>query len=372
MKKTACLLLSLAVVVLTFGQNATIKGTIGGLKGIGDKIVISRIDKNKVLPVDTVTLDASGNFRCTLQLSNPTLYLINVLDNPDIPVSHIMATPKETINISMTYDSDVNYMVINSASGSKNVQLYKEFNALMYEFSKKAQALDTEFGQPGTSNERKEQLSSTFMELQVSNNIAIRQLISKNVNVLMSAFLVTYFDSDFETYADLYEAVQKGLEKQYPDNQFVQYVASKVQTNLGPGHMAPEIAMNNPEGKELKLSDLRGNIVLIDFWASWCSPCRAENPNVVRLYNKYHSKGFEVFSVSLDRSRNEWLNAINRDGLIWSNHVSDLNGWTSSGGATYGITSIPSTVLVDREGRIIARNLRGNDLERKLREIFGE
>ena len=258
MKKTACLLLSLAVVVLTFGQNATIKGTIGGLKGIGDKIVISRIDKNKVLPVDTVTLDASGNFRCTLQLSNPTLYLINVLDNPDIPVSHIMATPKETINISMTYDSDVNYMVINSASGSKNVQLYKEFNALMYEFSKKAQALDTEFGQPGTSNERKEQLSSTFMELQVSNNIAIRQLISKNVNVLMSAFLVTYFDSDFETYADLYEAVQKGLEKQYPDNQFVQYVASKVQTNLGPGHMAPEIAMNNPEGKELKLSDLRG------------------------------------------------------------------------------------------------------------------
>jgi thiol-disulfide isomerase/thioredoxin len=136
--------------------------------------------------------------------------------------------------------------------------------------------------------------------------------------------------------------------------------------------MAPDIAMSDPDGKTRRLSDLRGKVVMIDFWASWCSPCRMENPNVVRLYKKYHDKGFEIYSVSLDRNREQWLRAIEKDGLEWSNHVSDLNGWTSSGGATYGITSVPSTVLIDRQGRIIARNLRGEQLANKLKEIFGE
>ena len=97
-----------------------------------------------------------------------------------------------------------------------------------------------------------------------------------------------------------------------------------------------------------------------------------ENPNVVQLYKRYHSKGFEIYSVSLDRDRNAWLLAIDQDGLEWENHVSDLKGWDSSGGHAYGITSVPNTVLVDREGRIIARNLRGSDLAKKLKEIFGE
>jgi thiol-disulfide isomerase/thioredoxin len=111
---------------------------------------------------------------------------------------------------------------------------------------------------------------------------------------------------------------------------------------------------------------------MIDFWASWCRPCRMENPNVVKLYHKYHDKGFEIYSVSLDKNRADWVRAIEQDGLVWPNHVSDLNGWTSSGGATYGIMSVPSTVLVDRDGKIIARNLRGYDLANKLKEIFGE
>lgn len=97
-----------------------------------------------------------------------------------------------------------------------------------------------------------------------------------------------------------------------------------------------------------------------------------ENPNVVKLYHRYHDKGFEIYSVSLDKSHNDWVKAIAQDGLVWPNHVSDLNGWTSSGGASYGITSVPSTVLIDRQGRIIAKNLRGAELANKLKEIFGE
>ena len=135
------------------------------------------------------------------------------------------------------------------------------------------------------------------------------------------------------------------------------------------GAEAPDFAQATPEGKLLKLSDLRGKVVLIDFWASWCGPCRRENPNVVRMYNVYKDKGFEILGVSLDRDRQRWLDAIEADGLTWP-HVSDLQQWSNAAAQLYGVNSIPHTVLLDKEGRILARNLRGDALERKLAEIF--
>ena len=135
---------------------------------------------------------------------------------------------------------------------------------------------------------------------------------------------------------------------------------------------APDIELPSPDGFALRLSDLRGKVVLVDFWASWCRPCRMENPNVVRLYQRFHDKGFEIFSVSLDQSRDAWLKAIQDDGLLWPHHVSDLRGWNSTAGRLYGISSIPATVLVDRQGNIVARNLRGSELEKKLTEIFAQ
>ncbi len=135
------------------------------------------------------------------------------------------------------------------------------------------------------------------------------------------------------------------------------------------GAEAPDFAQATPEGKILRLSDLRGKVVLVDFWASWCGPCRRENPNVVRLYNTYKSKGFEILGVSLDRDRQRWLDAIKEDGLTWY-HVSDLQQWSNAAALLYGVNSIPHTVLVDKDGKIIARNLRGEALEHKLAEIF--
>lgn len=146
------------------------------------------------------------------------------------------------------------------------------------------------------------------------------------------------------------------------------------QPQMGPkvGEKAPELEFRNPDGKLIKLSSLRGKVVLIDFWASWCRPCRVENPNVVRVYNKYHAKGFEVFSVSLDKDKNAWVNGIKQDGLIWSYHVSDLLFWQSKAAAIYGVRSIPHTVLIDKDGTIIAKNLRGQALELALEQIFGD
>ena len=134
---------------------------------------------------------------------------------------------------------------------------------------------------------------------------------------------------------------------------------------------APDIAMMDPAGNQRKLSDLRGKMVLIDFWASWCGPCRRENPNVVRIYNQYKAKGFEIFSVSLDSDKAKWQAAIAQDGLVWDNHVSDLKGWQNGAAQQYGISSIPHTILVGPDGKIVATHLRGPQLEEALKAQFG-
>ncbi len=139
---------------------------------------------------------------------------------------------------------------------------------------------------------------------------------------------------------------------------------------IGIGQPAPDLNFKDLNNQPLKLSSLKGKIVLLDFWASWCRPCRAENPHVVELYNKFKNQGFTVYSVSLDQKREQWINAINKDGLLWPNHVSDLLGWRSAAGAIYGINSIPQTFLIDRNGNIAAINLRGIDLEKKVKELL--
>lgn len=137
------------------------------------------------------------------------------------------------------------------------------------------------------------------------------------------------------------------------------------------GGEAPDFTQNMPDGRPLSLSELRGRYVLIDFWASWCGPCRRENPHVVKLYEAYKDKGFTVLGVSLDRDEERWLKAIEADNLTWY-QVSDLKGWSNSVAQLYGVRSIPHTVLLDPQGRIVARNLRGASLESTLEELLGK
>ncbi len=136
------------------------------------------------------------------------------------------------------------------------------------------------------------------------------------------------------------------------------------------GQQAPEIALPGPDGKVIKLSSLKGKVVLIDFWASWCGPCRKQNPYVVEMYQAYKDKGFTIYSVSLDQNKNSWTKAIQKDGLEWENHVSDLKFWNNKAAADYGVDAIPATFLIDRNGMVIAKNLHGGELDKQIKKAL--
>jgi peroxiredoxin len=180
------------------------------------------------------------------------------------------------------------------------------------------------------------------------------------VSNLMRDFTANQIDSTLKTFSDDIGASKYILS--------MQEKSAKMRTTEI-GAVAPLFTQNDPEGNPISLESFRGNYLLIDFWASWCGPCRKENPNVVAAYNKYHDMGFDIIGVSLDDNGEKWIAAIDKDGLTWP-QVGDLNGWANEVGQLYGVNSIPHSILLDKEGVIIAKNLREEELHEKLEEVL--
>ena len=346
MKRLFTIIVILAATMAASAQKSTLNCIFNGLEN-ETRIVVSQAQGGRLVPVDTLTPNAKGLVSLTRSVADPIMLALS-LTKSNSPYIHVILMPKEKITLTVNYMPSFNHLDITSTKGSENMALYKQFTNLVT----KARLQD----RPG--------MVAPIIEA------GLDSILSKNPSVLMSAFLVTFFEQSFEQHAGLYKMIRDALIGKWPENEFVQHLDSRLRTTLLPGMEAPDIEMTDTQGNIRRLSDLRGKLVLIDFWASWCRPCRMENPNVVRLYRLYHYKGFEVFSVSLDNNRDAWLKAIEDDHLTWPNHVSDLRGWSSAAGRLYGIQSIPATVLLDRDGKVLARNLRGQELENKLKEIF--
>lgn len=207
-------------------------------------------------------------------------------------------------------------------------------------------------------------------ELRKQRGLKQIEFVKANPN---SFFALTALSEVAGTYADmttaktLLDGLNKDLRKKDMAKELEQRIAAERLTAIG--KPAPAFTQDDVNGKPLSLADLKGKVVLLDFWASWCSPCRAENPNMLKQYKIYKDKGFEILSVSLDAKKNDWIKAIEEDGLPWL-HVSDLKGWNNAAGRLYGVRGVPACYLIDRDGKIIADNVRGEKLNKKLAEIF--
>lgn len=233
----------------------------------------------------------------------------------------------------------------------------------------------------------------------------IQKIVEETQNPFLGAFLASAVIGPNPQFIEIHKKALAKLTSAFPDDESTQEYSNSIVAIEGQyqmmmadevikvGQPAPNIKLPSPTGKNFQLADLKGKVVLLDFWASWCGPCRRENPNVVKVYNKYKDKGFTIFSVSLDGidemtiqrmngdaarindfvkdSKNRWREAIQKDGLVWDSHVSDLKKWDSMPAKTYGVTGIPKTFLIDRNGNIAAVGLRGaGDIERAIQPLL--
>lgn len=256
-------------------------------------------------------------------------------------------------------------------TGSKNMEYYEKLMALRTDMEKRVANWNK---QVAAATEKKD--NKRIAQIEQEYNTAEQEVVNKVKAMLpeMGTSLVSLFALNFvniDTDFDTYEALAQRFQKENPNSPHAKSLIGRVARIKGVmvGSAAPEITLSDTTGNAVALSSLRGKYVLIDFWASWCGPCRAENPNVVRMYNKFKDKGFTIYSVSLDKTKTDWERAIRNDNLPWT-HVSDLKFWQSAAAQQYGVQAIPATFLLDKEGKIIAKNLRGEALEQKLEEIL--
>lgn len=269
---------------------------------------------------------------------------------------------------------DANFDDITGAvvRGSANHDTFEAFRAYMKPFDEQMEELTeawTAAGERGDYDKLSE-IEATYMELQGDQVSAVKAFVADHSESFVTPFIVRRYlayDLDVEEL----DMVMNGLDKSLNISGDYQFLANRVALlkKVAVGQPAVDFSLADTTGTPLALSSFRGKYLLIDFWASWCAPCRKENPNVVRLYEEFKPKGFEILGVSFDTNREAWIQAIGVDGLTWS-QVSDLQGWQSEAGRLYAVNSIPHTVLLDPEGVIIAKNLRGDALHNKLNEIF--
>ena len=334
----------------------------------GTVLRLSELVSNQFVEKGQAKTDASGKFILKGLSPTPGIYQLKVDDANQVL---LLLDNKTRVEVSGDAKSlPATYRV----KGSKDAEVLRQLAQVMDGSKTELQALGQRYNAAGQAGKTEEMqaVEKQYYAIQTRNNARLKSLIRTNATTIVSGFAVGAFlnpEEDFQ-FADSLAGVQR---KANPNSPFTKELTARLAPlrTTAIGVLAPDINLAKPEGGTMALSSLRGQYVLLDFWASWCGPCRQENPNVVRAYNQFKDKGFTIFSVSLDQDKGKWQKAIATDGLTW-HHVSDLAGWNSAGGAAYGIKSIPQSFLIDPQGRIIAKNLRGEALSAKLEEVLGK
>lgn len=365
--------ISIALLVFTAGltacgsdtaKNPQLSGTVS--KHTKTWLYLEQIQGNDIATIDSAQTDEKGNFSFNSKVKVKDFYRLKVSANNTV---FLVLDPSESVK----YINDgILLQQEYKLEGSTEGKLTLEIKAIRLGINNHRDSLMKVINNAPAAERGQLQLSMEqgFNEFVGKQLEKARQIIQNNPDKISTITAAELLDPD-QDFAS-YEKLANSLKKNYPESGFAQSFINRVEQMKATaiGAIAPEINLPTPDGKNIPLSSLRGKVVLIDFWASWCGPCRAENPNVVKLYQAKKDQGFDIYSVSLDKDKNAWMKAIEKDGLTWSSHVSDLGYWNSSVVKQYGFQGIPFTVLVDREGKIVAKGLRGPQLEEAVTEYL--
>lgn len=380
--KKILILFSVIAIFASCGSNKEQKTRISGfeLKGKlananGELLYLDEMTAQGIRVLDSVALNENGEF--DFLNANPSLgfYRIRISD-----ANFAMLVLDSTQKVSLTGDSrDLGNTF--HVEGSPDSELFWQVNEKSKKSFQKCDSILRTFEAFANLNKgdkakldaynEKAELEYTTESKQL--NDYLHEIISKNSSSLVAIIALQQLTPEYSEDGNLsyFKLVDEALTKKYPNSLQVKAFHASVENMFvtAVGASAPELTFPKPDGQPFSLSSLKGKYVIIDFWASWCKPCRAESPNMVKLYNKFHSKGLEILGVSLDENKEQWIEAIKKDNLNW-NQVSDLSGWQSAAAKIYAVTSIPQTYLLDKEGKIIAKGLRSDALTAKLDVIL--